>query len=375
MPDTPYPDRRKILHIDMDAFYASVEVLDNPDLKGLPLIVGGDPAGRGVVASASYEARTFGVRSAMACSTAARLCPHAIFLPMRMARYREISQQIHAIFAQYTDLIEPISLDEAWLDVTENFPRIPSATWVAQLIKQQIADEVHLTCSAGVSYNKFLAKIASDEHKPDGLFVITPQTATQFLHHLDVRKIPGVGPVMSKKLGHLGIEYGAQLQEKSEQFLGEHFGKMGAYLYHIIRGHDPRPVVAHRERKSLSVETTFRQDLLYGQELLEELQQLTQDLRRRMEKYAPLCGKTLTVKIKFYDFQQITRSSTRPQGYQTVEEILAGAQDKLRLVCETEFPGKRIRLIGVGISKFASEDSQAQESRQLELFHSSSFFG
>lgn len=362
-------DERKIIHIDMDAFYPSVEILDNPELKGLAVIVGGNPNSRGVVASASYEARKYGVRSAMACSTAYKLCPHAIFLPTRMSRYHEVSLQIHAIFRQYTELIEPISLDEAWLDVTENFQQIPSATWVAQKIKRQIKTEIHLTCSAGVSFNKFLAKIASDEQKPDGLFVITPETAPQFLRRMEVRKIPGVGKVTHAKLKHLGIEYGYQLQEKTEMFLIEHFGKMGSYLFHIIRGHDSRPVVSHRERKSISVETTFETDLLYGQELLEELKNLCQDLLKRMQKHTLITGKTLTLKVKFYDFQQITRSVSQTQDYQTVDEIFECARKKLQHVCESEFPQKAIRLLGVGISNLSKKGLQEHEHVQLDLFH------
>ena len=357
-------DARKIIHIDMDAFYPSVEVLDNPAFRGLPLIVGGDPNSRGVVASASYEARKFGVHSAMASSVAKRLCPQAIFLPTRMSRYREISLQIQEIFHQYTDLVEPISLDEAWLDVTENFPRIRSATWIAQKIKAQIKHELRLTCSAGVSFNKFLAKIASDERKPDGLFVITPQIAPQFLQRLEVRRIPGVGKVTQQKMKALGIEFGEQLLEKSELFLIEHFGKFGTYLYQIIRGNDPRPVVAHREYKSISVETTFATDLLYGQPLLAELRALCQDLSKRMHRKA-LSGKTLTVKIKFYDFQQITRSITQEQDYQGADAIFDCAQQKLAVVCQTEFPQKAIRLLGVGVSNFSTTMPQQLDFFQL----------
>ncbi len=361
-------DERKIIHIDMDAFYPSVEILDNPELKGLPIIVGGKPNSRGVVASASYEARKFGVHSAMACSAAYRLCPQAIFLPSRMSRYRDISIQIHAVFREYTDLIEPISLDEAWLDVTENFQQIPSATWVAQKIKQQIKTEVRLTCSAGVSFNKFLAKIASDEQKPDGLFVITPQTASQFLKNLEVRKIPGVGKVTQVKLKKLGIEYGYQLQEKSEPFLVRHFGKMGTYLFHIIRGRDSRPVVAHRERKSISVENTFAADLLYGRELLEELQDLCRNLLKRMQKKTLITGRTLTLKVKFHDFKQITRCISQNHDYQTSDEIFECTTEKLRHVCQSEFPRKPIRLLGVGISSFSKEGLQDHDQTQLDLF-------
>lgn len=363
-------DERKIIHIDMDAFYPSVEILDQPELRGLPVIVGGSPASRGVVASASYEARTFGVRSAMASALAHKLCPQGIFLPTRMSRYREVSQQIHAIFARYTDLIEPISLDEAWLDVTQNFQGIPSATWIAKRIKQEIRGEIHLTCSAGVSFNKFLAKIASDEQKPDGLFVIPPERASEFLAALEVRKIPGVGKVTQKKLAGFGVEYGHQLFAQTEAFLVEHFGKHGAYLYQIIRGNDPRPVMPDRERKSVSVENTFAVDLLYGKELLEELRMLIVDLLHRIEKHRFPPGKTLTLKVKFYDFQQITRSITSLRAYQTQAAIFSEACERLRIVCNEEFPHKRIRLLGIGLSNFI-ESEQAHHSiqpAQLELF-------
>lgn len=359
---------RKILHIDMDAFYPSVEVLDHPELAGVALIVGGSPESRGVVSSASYEARTFGVRSAMACATAYKLCPHAVFVRPNMARYREISHQIHAIFHQYTDQIEPISLDEAWLDVTENFQNIPSATWIAQRIKQQIFEELHLTCSAGVSFNKFLAKIASDEDKPDGLFIITPQTAPEFLYHLAVRKIPGVGKVTQAKLKTLGIEYGHHLLAQSEHVLVEHFGKMGSYLYAIIRGHDDRPVVADRECKSVSAENTFAVDYGYGAELREELRAICAELVKRLAKKS-LTGKTLTLKVKFHDFQQITRSITQERDFETEAEIFAAAHEKLRAVCAAEYPRKPIRLLGVGIANFSRDEADtAAQPRQLELF-------
>ncbi|MCP4401168.1 MAG: DNA polymerase IV [bacterium] len=361
-------DKRKIIHVDMDAFYPSVEILDNPELRGLPVIVGGSPQSRGVVASASYEARKFGVRSAMACALAYKLCPQAIFLRSHMSRYREISQQIHAIFAQYTDLIEPLSLDEAWLDVTENFHHIPSATWIAMKIKEQIESEVRLTCSAGISYNKFLAKIASDEQKPDGLFVITPDSAQEFLQRMEVRKIPGVGKVMQQKLKELGIQYGCQLFAKTEPFLVQHFGKVGSYLYHIIRGRDPRPVMSHRERKSISTENTFSEDYLYGEILLAELRKLTQDLIRRMQKKSFVTGKTMTLKVKFHDFRQITRSLTRAANYQTEEDIFHSAQEKLHSVCIQEFPNKAIRLLGIGISNFSKEDDEKALPLQLDFF-------
>jgi DNA polymerase-4 len=352
----------------MDAFYPSVEILDNPKLRGLPVIVGGSPQSRGVVASASYEARKFGVRSAMACALAYKLCPQAIFIRGRLNRYKEISQQIHAIFAQYTNLIEPISLDEAWLDVTENFQHIPSATWIAMKIKEQIKSEIRLTCSAGISYNKFLAKIASDEQKPDGIFVITPDSAQEFLQRMEVRKIPGVGKVTQQKLKGLGVEYGYQLSAKTEQFLVQHFGKVGSYLYNIIRGHDPRPVMPHRERKSISTENTFSEDYLYGDILVAELRKLTQDLIQRMQKKSFVTGKTMTLKVKFHDFQLITRSVTQAGDYRTEEEIFHCAQERLYKVCTEEFPNKAIRLLGVGISNFSKDEAPEELPLQLDFF-------
>ena len=273
---------RKIIHIDMDAFYASVETLDNPFLKGLPVIVGGDPNSRSVVCSASYEARKFGVKSAMACSIAKRLCPNAVFLKPNFTRYKEISCKIHVIFQRYTVNIEALALDEAWLDVTANLQNIPSATRIAQKIKDEIRDELNLTCSAGVSYNKFLSKIASDEKKPDGLYIITPDAAPEFLKSMRVGKVPGVGNVTQKKLGNFGIEFGNQLEAKDESFLVKHFGKMGRHLFHMIRGRDFRPVCNQRVRKSISTENTFHTDLLYGEQILGELRIIVNALRERL---------------------------------------------------------------------------------------------
>ena len=267
-----------------------------------------------------------------------------------------------------------LSLDEAWLDVTENFQQIPSATWIAQRIKQHVRTELRLTCSAGVSFNKFLAKIASDEDKPDGLFIITPQSAPEFLYNLAVRKIPGVGKVTQAKLKKLGIEYGHQLLEQPEHVLVEHFGKMGDSMYAIIRGHDDQPVVSRRECKSVSAENTFAADFLYGAELQEELRQICAELIKRLEKKS-LSGKTLTLKIKFHDFQQITRSITQFQDFQTEPEIFAAAHEKLCIACIDEFPHKPIRLLGVGISNFSRENTEATDKpRQLELFPTRYFY-
>lgn len=361
-------DNRKILHIDMDAFYASVEIKDHPDLKGLPVVVGGSPSSRGVVSAASYKAREYGIRSAMPCSRAQRLCPSAVFVYPRFQRYQEVSSQIHEIFRRYTDMIEPLSLDEAWLDVTINHIGSPSATWVAEHIKRDIRRETGLTASAGVSFNKFLAKIASDEDKPDGLFVITPENAQRFLKEIPVGKIPGVGKVMRSKLELLGIEKGYQLLEKSESYLMEHLGKFGHYLYQIIRGIDHRPVITHRERKSIGIERTFSQDLEVGEALNREMDLLLKGLFKRLKKEEKT-AKTLSLKVKFFDFQQITRSVTLPN--MTLDERIMRqlAFQKLSEVSEKEYPNKAIRLLGLSLSNFTEEDDDRSVNQQLDIFH------
>ena len=358
---------RKIIHVDMDAFYASVEIRDNPSLNGLPVVVGGSPESRSVVSAASYRAREFGIRSAMPCSMAKRLCPDAVFLPPRFQRYQEVSRQIHGIFKKYTLLIEPLSLDEAWLDVTHNLINSPSATWIAKSIKEDILKELGLTSSAGVSYNKFLAKIASDEKKPDGLFIITPDNAQQFLLELSVKKIPGVGKVTYKKLQLLGIEKGDQLHAKSEAYLIQHFGKLGRYLFRIIRGIDERSVVSHRERKSIGIETTFNSDHQYGDEVKAELNSLLKRLSKRLEKSKKI-GKTFTLKIKFEDFQQITRSMTSPSMELTEKTITQLAFKKLADICRFEYPNKKIRLIGLSISNFHKTSSAQTKNQQIDIF-------
>ncbi len=364
----PIQPVRKIIHLDMDAFYASVEIKDNPDLSGKPVVVGGSPQSRGVVAAASYEARKYGIRSAMPCSRAQRLCSHAVFVAPRFQRYMEISHQIHEIFQKYTDIIEPLSLDEAWLDVTENHINSPSATWVAQRIKKDILLKTDLTSSAGISYNKFLAKIASDERKPDGLFVITPENAREFLMEMPVKKIPGVGKVTNEKLHLLGIDKGCQLAEKSENYLTNQFGKLGGYLFEIIRGVDHRPVIMNRERKSIGIENTFTEDYLYGPELLGELDGLLKGLYKRLKKKERR-GKTISLKVKFFDFQQITRSITRNEGFLDEETISVLAHQKLSEVTQLQFPGKKIRLLGLSISNFPEVEIGSAENKQLDMFY------
>ncbi len=359
---------RKIIHLDMDAFYASVEIKDNPALIDQPVVVGGSPQSRAVVSAASYSAREYGIHSAMPCSRAKSLCPHAVFIFPRFQRYKEISDQIHQVFKQYTNLIEPLSLDEAWLDVTHNHIDCPSATWVAQKIKADIKKKTGLISSAGVSFNKFLAKIASDEKKPDGLFVITPENAQDFLMNINVSKIPGVGKVTKKKLLLLGIENGYQLFEKPESYLRKHFGKFGGYLHQMIRGIDERPVQSHRETKSIGIENTFKEDYLYGDTIKQELKNLLNGLFRRLDK-SQKRGKTLGLKVKFQDFQQITRSVTLDDSILTDEVISKLAFQKLQDIAQYEYPGKKIRLLGLSISNFGKEDENSNKNQQLDIYY------
>jgi len=357
---------RKIIHIDMDAFYASVEINDNPQLKGLPVVVGGSPESRAVVTAASYEARKFGIHSAMACSQAKRLCSETIFLPPRFERYKAISAIIHGIFHRYSDLVEPLSLDEAWLDVSINKIDSPSATWLAKMIKDEIKAETGLIASAGVSYNKFLAKIASDEDKPDGLFVITPENAPDFLRHISLRKLPGVGKVTFTKMTELGLTRGDDLLNCSEIFLQNHFGKMGEYLYRLIRGFDNRPVITHRERKSIGLETTFEKDYFFGEELKKQLSQLIEGFYKRLKK-AKKIGRTITLKLKFNDFMQVTRSFSNPKQSLHENEISYLLFEKMHEVCTKQFPQKKIRLIGISASNLVSNDLESID-QQLDIF-------
>lgn len=350
----------------MDAFYASVEIKDNPQLMNLPVIVGGNPDSRAVVCAASYAARKFGIRSAMACSRAKRLCPEAIFLRPRFDRYKEISEKIHKVFRKYTDIIEPLSLDEAWLDVTTNHINSPSATWIAQMIKNDVKEQLNLIGSAGVSYNKFLAKIASDEDKPDGLFVITPEQAPAFLNDLPVRKLPGVGKVTVKKLEIYGIEKGKHLLDKEEPFLIQHFGKFGKYLFKIIRGIDERPVVTQHKLKSVGIERTFNADLIYGESMRETLNKLIEGLFKRLEKKEKK-GKTLTLKVKFDDFKQVTRSETHQFSYYNQTDIPNVAHKKLYDICHSQYPNRKIRLLGVSISNFVEKKNENNAAIQLDM--------
>jgi len=345
------PENRKIIHIDMDAFFASVEQRDNPALKGKPVVVGGERE-RGVIAAASYEARKYGVRSAMSSVLAKRKCPILIFVRPNFEKYKTVSHQIREIFFEYTDLVEPLSLDEAFLDVTHAKKGKPSATLIAREIKQRIKEVTRLTASAGVSYCKFLAKVASDVNKPDGIFVITPDEAEAFLEQLEVKKFFGIGRVTAEKLNKQGIYTGADLKKMSQPELIRQFGKSGAYYYNIVRGIDDRPVVPSRERKSLGAENTFSTDYTEPDDLKEQLQKIEDEVWRRLQRSRAF-GRTLTLKIKFADFEQITRSRTRIELYQTKETIHEVAEELL--MNEAPFV-KGIRLLGLTISNFPHDE-------------------
>lgn len=342
---------RKIIHIDMDAFYAAVEQRDHPELQGKPVAVGGEGL-RGVVAAASYEARAFGVRSAMSSQTAKRLCPSLIFVRHRFEVYKAISKQIHAIFSAYTDLIEPLSLDEAYLDVTENKLQVERATEIALEIKARILAETGLTASAGVSYNKFLAKTASDYHKPDGLFVIKPHQGARFVEKMNVEQFYGVGKVTAKKMNELGIFTGLDLKAQSESFLRQHFGKAGSFYYGIARGLDHRPVTPDRIRKSISAETTFREDLTAREALQMQLLAQTEDVWRTIERIK-VHGRTVTLKVKYADFQTVTRSKS---GMQPILDRVLFERISLELLDQVLPPPQGIRLIGIGLSNLVCEE-------------------
>ncbi len=356
------PRVRKIIHVDMDAFYASVEQRDNPELRGKPVAVGGAQA-RGVVAAASYEARAYGVRSAMPSLTAKRKCPDLIFVPPRFDTYRSISLQIRQIFAEYTPLIEPLSLDEAYLDVTENLKGIASATIIAADIRARIRTETGLTASAGVSYNKFLAKLASDYRKPDGLFVITPEMGPNFVQTLPVRKFHGVGPATAAKMHRLGIDTGLDLRGQSLAFLQQHFGKAGAYYYWAARGIDERPVRANRIRKSVGAENTFTTDLTTYEAALEEICKIIDKVWRYCDS-SGVRGRTVTLKVKFSNFRQITRSRTDQSPIATRVELQQLCGELLAPI----FPVTRgIRLLGVSLSSLVTEKAE-QEPGQPDAF-------
>lgn len=351
---------RKIIHIDMDAFYASVEQRDNPTLRGKPVAVGGSSA-RGVVAAASYEARRYGVRSAMASKIALRKCPDLVFVKPRFEVYRSVSYQIRDIFAEYTPLIEPLSLDEAYLDVTQNLKGMASATQIAQEIKVRIREQTHLTASAGVSYNKFLAKLASDYRKPDGIFVIKPADGEAFVAGLEVGKFHGVGKVTAEKMNRLGIFTGADLKQHTEAYLRTHFGKAGGYYFQIARGIDHRPVEPDRIRKSVGSENTFWQDLESLAEMQNGLAPLIDDVWKWVER-THVYGRTLTLKVKYNDFQIISRSRS---SFLPIREKAFFEKIAYELLEQVFPPEKPVRLLGISLHNL--EGTQAAEGQQLTL--------
>ncbi len=344
----------------MDAFFASVEQLDNPELRGKPVAVGGSGE-RHVVAAASYEARKFGVRSAMPSVTAKKLCPDLIFVKHRFERYIELSEKVIEIFKEYTDVVEPLSIDEAFLDVTADKKNIGSATIIAKEIKQEIKNRTGLTASAGISFNKFLAKIASEIKKPDGLFVITPDKAEKFIEELPVEKFYGIGRVTAEKMHKLGIHKGSDLKKWDLPDLIRNFGKTGKFYYDIVRGVDDRPVETETERKSVGTELTYEKDLTTSFEIIAELYKVEKELMERLS-HAETAGKTITLKIKFSDFKQITRSKTL-QYYIRDFDTLHREVSEIRKSLELE--GTRIRLLGVSVSNLESDDS---DKGQLDLF-------
>jgi DNA polymerase-4 len=353
---------RKIIHIDMDAFYAAVEQRDRPELRGKPVIVGGQPNSRGVVATCSYEARAFGVRSAMPSSQAMRLCPGAICVPPRFEVYRAVSSEIRDIFLDLTDVVEGISLDEAYLDVTTSSACQGSATLMAKEIKQQIRDVTGLTASAGVSYNKFLAKIASDRDKPDGLCCILPREAADILRTMPVGRFHGIGPATERKLMGLSVETGADLERLSLETLSQHFGKAGEYYYRIVRGQDDRPVNPNRARKSYGAETTFETDLLDTEIMLEHLIGLTERVLAKMTTRKE-CGCTLTLKVKYADFEQVTRSRTLAFPFLQTADV---APHLIALLRRTEAGERKVRLLGVSFSSLGGLSVRTRG--QLDLF-------
>ncbi|WP_233499431.1 DNA polymerase IV [Pararhodobacter sp. CCB-MM2] len=362
--DTETAPTRKIIHVDMDAFYASVEQRDDPALRGKPVVVGG--AGpRGVVAAASYEAREFGVRSAMPSVTARRKCPELIFVRPRFDVYREVSGQIREIFAEHTDLIEPLSLDEAYLDVTENKQGIASATELAQVVRARIKEVTGLNASAGISYCKFLAKMASDLNKPNGQAVIRPSQGADFVAALPVAKFHGVGPATASKMARLGIVTGADLREKSQDFLTQHFGKSGGWYWRISRGIDTREVKPHRERKSVGAEDTFLEDIYSFEPARDEVLKLVERVWRHTTDKG-LKARTVVLKVKYNDFQQITRSRTLSVPLGSGEEM--GALSLALL--EPLFPTRKgIRLLGVTLSSLSGEEEGTpDEEAQLSFW-------
>lgn len=352
---------RKIIHIDMDAFYASVEQLDNPELRGKAIAVGGSSE-RGVVSAASYEARKYGVKSAMSSVIAKRNCPHLIFVKTRFDRYREISQRIREIFYEYTDLVEPLSLDEAYLDVTENKKGNPSASLIAKEIREKIKEKTGLNASAGISINKFIAKIASDFNKPNGQKTVNPEEVEAFLEVLDIRKFHGVGKVTAEKMYMLGIFTGKDLKKKSQEYLTEKFGKSGAHYYNVVRGIHLSEVKPNRIRKSLGAERTFNENISSEIFMLERLENIAEEIERRLKK-SKVAGKTITLKIKYSDFTQQTRSKTISFYISSKELILENARELLY----QEKMKDSVRLLGISLSNLNTDKNQKKPKEEKEI--------
>lgn len=352
---------RKIIHVDMDAFYASVEQMDNPELRGKPIAVGGGGS-RGVVSAASYEARKFGVRSALSGVLARKYCPELIFVRPRFDRYKEISNKIRKIFLDYTDLVEPLSLDEAYLDVTQNKKGNPSATLIAQEIRQRILQETGLTASAGISVNKFVAKIASDVNKPNGQKTVGPDEVVPFLENLPIKKFYGVGKVTTEKMYQLGIFTGADLKAQSLEFLERHFGKSGAYYYYAVRGIHRSEVKPERVSKSVAHEHTFRENLSSEIYMQEQLQDIAEQLAKRLKRY-DIAGKTVTLKIKYSDFTLQTRSKTLPYFISDKGLILETATELLY----QERMKESVRLLGISLSNLNTEQDEKKKTVAVQL--------
>ena len=352
----------KIIHIDLDAFYASVEQRDNPEYRGKPLAVGASPRQRGVVAAASYEARKLGIHSAMPSKSALAKCPNLIFVRPRFEVYRAISAEIHDVFRRYTDIFEPVALDEAYLDVTENKQGLPYASTVARHIRHEIFQATNLTASAGVSVNKFLAKIASGMNKPNGMTVILPEDAESFVEELPIEKFHGIGKVTAAKMRRFGIQNGADLKERSRLFLVDSFGKVGHYYYNIARAKDNRAVEANRIRKSIGAENSFAEELSDKATIIIKLEQVARTLKNRIDRHRA-SGRTLTLKVKFADYQQITRSRTFESCLDSLDTIIIEALKLLEIV---ELEGKSIRLLGISLSNLNNE--KKLQIVQLSLF-------
>ncbi len=356
---------KKIIHIDMDAFYAAVEERDDPSLRGKPVIVGGSPNSRGVVSTCNYEARKYGVHSAMPTAQAARLCPHGVFVKHRFDAYKEASTLIREVFFEYTDLVEPLSLDEAYLDVTENKIDNPSATLIAKEIKAKIKERTQLTASAGVAYNKFIAKVASDFDKPDGLTVITPAKAQAFIEALPIQKFFGVGKATQKKMKSLGIKTGADLKKWSEYDLVTSFGKVGRHYYKIVRGIDNRDVKPHRVRKSYGKERTFNEDQGDMHWILNFLEELAAQISQGMKKIKA-AGKTVTLKARYSNFETLTRSVTFGHYTNDDEEIFEAVKN---LIEDTEVGERKVRLLGISLSNLNLNNQGQVEQLELDLFN------